>query len=61
VKSLLLLCLLAAGATSCTTLANRRDLYNPSEDAGPYHTLQQKKSAGSNPAPQPEPPLPPSQ
>ncbi len=26
-------------ATSCTTLSNRRDLYNPSEDAGPYNSL----------------------
>ena len=47
VKSLLLLCLLAVGATSCTTLANRRDLYNPTEDAGPYHALQQKKTPPS--------------
>jgi hypothetical protein len=44
VKSLLLLCLLAVGATSCTTLANRRDLYNPSQPAGPYYAVQQKKT-----------------
>jgi hypothetical protein len=30
-------------ANSCTTLSNRRDLYNPSEDAGPYHSLEQTK------------------
>lgn len=53
VNSPLLLCLLAIGVTSCTTLSNRRDLYNPSEDAGPYHTLQPKKS-GANPAPREE-------
>ncbi|MBA3833279.1 MAG: hypothetical protein H0X34_15570 [Chthoniobacterales bacterium] len=38
-KFLLLFCALATLATSCTTLSNRRDLYNPSEDAGPYNTL----------------------
>ena len=62
-KSFLLFCVLGAFATtSCTTLSNRRDLYNPSEDAGPYHSLQQKKAnapAGSV-APREEP-LPPSQ
>jgi len=52
VKSLLLLCALAIGATSCTTLSNRRDLYNPSEDAGPYNAMQQEKAGppGPNPA-----------
>ncbi|HEY1771224.1 MAG TPA: hypothetical protein VGG02_13315 [Chthoniobacterales bacterium] len=32
-------CALLLLATSCTTLSNRRDLYNPSEDAGPYNSL----------------------
>ena len=54
VKFLPLLCALALGAASCTTLSNRRDLYNPSEDAGPYHTLQPKKM-GTAPAQNPEP------
>ncbi|MEO7725343.1 MAG: hypothetical protein ABIU29_11780 [Chthoniobacterales bacterium] len=44
-KFLFLLCVLTLGLTSCTTLSNRRDLYNPSEDAGPYHASQQKKAA----------------
>jgi hypothetical protein len=54
VKFLPLLCALALGTTSCTTLSNRRDLYNPSEDAGPYNTLQPKK-AGNPAARNPEP------
>ncbi|MEO6969280.1 MAG: hypothetical protein ABI217_00090 [Chthoniobacterales bacterium] len=61
-KSLLLLCVLAGFVTSCTTLSNRRDLYNPSEDAGPYNSLQQKKAnvpGGS--AASLQGPLPPSQ
>jgi len=62
VKFLLLLCTLAIGATSCTTLSNRRDLYNPSKDAGPYNSLQPKKTnaAGATSGPREEP-LPPSQ
>ncbi|HEY3663774.1 MAG TPA: hypothetical protein VGL24_11525 [Chthoniobacterales bacterium] len=57
-KSLLLLCLFAIGATSCTTLSNRRDLYNPSDDAGPYNAMQQKKTApGTTVAPE-GPPTP---
>ena len=61
VKLLLLFCALAAVATSCTTLANRRDLYNPSEDAGPYNSLKPRSNvATGNPA-QREEPLPPSQ
>ncbi|MDQ3199787.1 MAG: hypothetical protein M3Q46_11500 [Verrucomicrobiota bacterium] len=52
-KSLLLLCLLAVGVASCTTLSNRRDLYNPSEDVGPYNSLQQKQTP-PNPAPREE-------
>jgi hypothetical protein len=57
VRFQLLLGLFAVVATSCTTLSNRRDLYNPSEDAGPYQTLQPKKTpAGSaNSAPREEP------
>jgi hypothetical protein len=51
VKSLLLLCALAIGATSCTTLSNRRDLYNPSEDARPYNALQQENAGPPGPAP----------
>jgi hypothetical protein len=52
VKFFLLLCALAIGATSCTTLSNRRDLYSPSEDAGLYHATQQKEAGppGANPA-----------
>jgi len=38
-----LVCCLALSLGACTTLSNRRDLYNPSEDAGPYHSLNQKK------------------
>jgi len=63
VKSFLLLCVLGTFATvSCTTLSNRRDLYNPSEDVGPYHSLQQKKANAptGNAAPREEP-LPPPQ
>ncbi|MEO7167853.1 MAG: hypothetical protein ABI016_12570 [Chthoniobacterales bacterium] len=56
----LLLCALVLSTVSCTTLSNRRDLYNPSEDVGPYYTLQPKNSnVGGAPAPQEEP-LPPS-
>jgi len=52
VKFLLLCCGLGLGVVSCTTLSNRRDLYQPSHDAGPYNSLQQKKSTtpGGNPA-----------
>ncbi len=41
---------LALLATSCTTLSNRRDLYNPSEDAGPYQTLPPAHPGGPKPA-----------
>ena len=59
VKSLLLLCLLAAFVTSCTTLANRRDLYQPTEDAGPYNSLHTKKTSVTVEASaQPDNPLP---
>ncbi|MDX2080642.1 MAG: hypothetical protein SFU53_07645 [Terrimicrobiaceae bacterium] len=34
--SLLLLALGAVSLTSCTTLENRRDLYNPQKVYGPY-------------------------
>lgn len=53
VKLLLVSLLVTLAATSCTTLSNRRDLYNPSEDAGPYHSLQQPHptpSSGATPA-----------
>ena len=48
----LLLCAVVIPLTSCTTLSNRRDLYGPSEDAGPYNSLQPKKAnaPGANPA-----------
>ena len=46
-KSFLLLSLLAACATSCTTLSNRRDLYSPTEDAGPYNSFHPKKSGAT--------------
>ncbi|MBA3607371.1 MAG: hypothetical protein H0W43_02480 [Chthoniobacterales bacterium] len=59
-KSILLLCMLSLGLTSCPTLSNRRDLYNPSEDAGPYNAMQQKKAAPGT-VPAPEGPLPPAQ
>jgi hypothetical protein len=51
VKLLLVLCALALGATSCTTLSNRRDLYNPSEDTGPYNAMQQEKAGPPGPRP----------
>jgi hypothetical protein len=57
VKFFLFLCILATLANSCTTLSNRRDLYNPSEDAGTYNSLQQKNLADrmrANPAPREE-------
>jgi hypothetical protein len=59
VKSLLLVCLAALFVISCTTLSNRRDLYQPTEDAGPYNTLNKKNPnpASGNPA-QPEALLP---
>jgi len=44
-KLVLLFCLGALALTSCTTLSNRRDLYNPSEDAGPYNSLHPKTSS----------------
>jgi hypothetical protein len=52
VKFLLLVCALAILASSCTTLSNRRDLYNPSEDTGPYNSLQE---AHTKTPTQPEP------
>ncbi|MGI8432957.1 MAG: hypothetical protein ACR2MW_11800 [Chthoniobacterales bacterium] len=62
-KFFLLGCALALlGTTSCTTLSNRRDLYNPSEDAGPYNTLPpaHPNIPGNNPGPVqgPLPPMP---
>ncbi|HEY5035738.1 MAG TPA: hypothetical protein VII74_01245 [Chthoniobacterales bacterium] len=54
-KSSLLCLFLAALTTSCTTLSNRRDLYNPSEDAGTYNTLAPAHAhePGATPAPLP--------
>ncbi|MEO8438950.1 MAG: hypothetical protein ABI540_01890 [Spartobacteria bacterium] len=53
----LLLCALLLGTASCTTLSNRRDLYNPSENVGFYNVLQQKKVTMRT-APSEEPSLP---
>jgi len=59
VKFLLLFSALALLATSCTTLSNRRDLYNPSEDAGNYNSLKPARpSTPGNPGEREEP-LPP--
>ncbi len=61
VKFFLLLCAVAALATGCTTLANRRDLYNPSEDAGPYHSLppaHPNQPGANNPSQAAPPPTP---
>ena len=56
-RFLLLFYALAMLLTSCTTLSNRRDLYNPSDDAGNYKSFQQQNPAErmrATPAPREE-------
>ncbi len=48
-KPLLLLAVAATALTSCTTLENRRDLYNPQKVNGPYTRMLKEG------IPQPEP------
>ena len=62
VKFFLLVSALALLVTSCTTLSNRRDLYNPSEDAGNYNSLKPARpSTPGNPGEREEPLPPPAQ